>query len=358
MTLLDRYVCKQFIRNMLLVFGSLISIYLLIDFFERIDNFSEANKPMGLAVRYFIYKIPLIYDQLIPICIMLASILTLGLFNHHKELQAFKACGISLTRMSAPVVGIALFFTVISLAVAQWLLPMTISETNRIWHEEVKQEVHSGIVRNDITYYKGIEGIYSFHRPDPAKHEFSQFTYLARTDHFDLKLLINAKKANWRDGGWNLTKGQIKKKSGAGFDIEIFQTSRFELPDKIDDFFVPAYQVDELSLSQLLLTSIQDWRQGDRQGWVDFNRRLSYIFLGIPLMLIGIPIVLHIQQSWGRDLTMAVPVSCGLAFVAWGMWSASQAMTNAAYLNPVPASWLIHFIVAALGIFLIRLQDR
>ena len=77
MTLLDRYLLKQFIKNFLLVLISLVSIYLLIDFFEKIDNFSDAGKPTSLAIKYLLLKIPIIYDQLLPVCILLAGIITL-----------------------------------------------------------------------------------------------------------------------------------------------------------------------------------------------------------------------------------------------------------------------------------------
>ena len=358
MKILDRYTIKQFSRNFILVFGSLVSIYLLVDFFERIDNFTEAHKPIGLAIRYFIYKIPLIYDQLVPVCIMLAGILTLGLMNHSRELSALKAGGISLTRIVNPLIGIAMFFTILSIGVAQWLLPVTNSETNRIWHEEVKQEISSGIVRNGIVYHRGTEGIYSFTRPDPTTYRFNDFRYVSWDESYSPLLLIAAETANWENGSWLFTDGQLKRKTDEDYLIELFQSKTVNLPDSPENFFVPAYHIEGLSLWQLLQNSIQDWKEGKRENWVDLNRRLSYIFLGIPLLLIGVPVLLLIHQNWGRDLTMAIPISSGLAFVAWGIWSANQAMTNAAYLNPVLASWLIHLIVASIGIFLIRLQDR
>ena len=54
MILLERYLFKQFSRNVLLVLAGLVTIYLLIDFFEQIDNFIEARKSFGLATKYFL----------------------------------------------------------------------------------------------------------------------------------------------------------------------------------------------------------------------------------------------------------------------------------------------------------------
>ena len=54
MILLDRYLFKQFAKNLLLVLAALLTIYLLIDFFERIDDFVERDKSLGLAAKYFV----------------------------------------------------------------------------------------------------------------------------------------------------------------------------------------------------------------------------------------------------------------------------------------------------------------
>jgi lipopolysaccharide export system permease protein len=357
MIILDRYLYKQFARNLLLVCSGLISVYLLIDFFERIDNFHESHKSIGLALKYFIYKIPTMYNELSPVCIMLAGIVTIGLLNHNREMTALKAGGISFLRIVKPILKSALFFTFVSLASAQWLLPATTSVINRIWHEEVRQKMHSGIVRNGRVYYKGSKGIYSFIRPDPKNNNFIDFTYLAIDKKYTVNLFITAQKASWQNQ-WHLEDGQIfRQTTGNKINIEKYNELNIKLPDPLKNFFVPAYKVTELSLGCLAMAAIKNLRDGDRRNWVELNRRLSYIFLGFPLVLMGIPVVIIVHYNWGHDLTMALPMSSGLAFAAWGIWSANQAMTNAAYINPVVASWLIHFVIGGIGFYMIRRQD-
>ncbi len=357
MTILDRYLYKQFIRNFLLICAGLISVYLLIDFFERIDNFHEAHKPVSLVLKYLICKVPRIYNELSPICIMLAGIVTIGLLNRNREMTALKAGGISFRRLVKPVLKSALFFTFVSLASAQWLLPVSTSVTNRIWHKEVQQKMHSGIVRNGRVYYKGNEGIYTFIRPDSRLNNFIDFTYLAIDKKYRVNLFVTAKKASWHDQ-WLLENGQLLRKiSGNNINIKRFKEMNINLPDPLKNFFVPPYKVTELSIGRLAIRALKDLRNGDRRNWVEFNRRLSFIFLGFPLVLLGIPVVIIVHSNWGHDLTMAVPISSGLAFAAWGIWSANQAMSNADYINPVVASWLIHFVIGGIGFYLIRRQD-
>ncbi|MCB2180863.1 MAG: LptF/LptG family permease [Desulfobulbaceae bacterium] len=350
MTLLDRYIFRQFFQNLLLVLGSLVAIYLLVDFFERIDDFTEKGKPLSLAVKYFILKIPFIYDQMSPVCILLAGIITLGLLNRNHELMSFNAGGLSVNRIILPLLAASFLFTLFTIASAQWILPPTVSKTNTIWHEEVHNRIANGIVRDGQVFYKGENGIYSFHRPDPTRHSFTEFAYTAFNENYDVILYLTANSATWSKKGWIFENGQQKTLNGDGqYDLKLYSTLQLQLPDSPENFFIPAYRVDELSLFQLLQNALTDYRNGDRQGLVDVNKRFSFIFLGIPLLILSIPIILFMHKKWNRDLAMAIPMSCSLAFIAWALWSATQSLSQAAYMNPIAASWTIHLLLTLVG---------
>ena len=79
-----------------MLFAALISLYLLIDFFEKIDNFLEKGKSAGLILKFFVLNIPFIVEQMSPVCVLLAGVITLGVLNHTNELIALKSCGIPL----------------------------------------------------------------------------------------------------------------------------------------------------------------------------------------------------------------------------------------------------------------------
>ncbi|MCL1979643.1 MAG: LptF/LptG family permease, partial [Proteobacteria bacterium] len=66
MILLHRYILAHFFRNLGLILASFISIYLLIDFFEKIDDFIEKGKSFGLIAKFFLLNIPFIIDMMSP----------------------------------------------------------------------------------------------------------------------------------------------------------------------------------------------------------------------------------------------------------------------------------------------------
>ena len=101
-----------------------------------------------------------------------------------------------------------------------------------------------------------------------------------------------------------------------------------------------------------------DSKAANHEAQMELHRRFSYIFLGIPLLLLGIPVLLSVHKSKGRDLAYAIPASCGLAFAAWGAWSAGQSLARAATLPPGIASWSIHLLTLALDDFGVGQHDQ
>ena len=359
MKLLDKYLLGQFFKNLLLILSSLIAVYLLIDFFERMDNFLDAHKPFGLAVKYFACKIPQIYDMMIPVCLLLAGVTTLGMLNRHHEFVALKAAGLSVSRIITPLIIGAGLVTGFNIAVDQWLMPPASSAANRIFYEEVLNRIPTGVVRNGRIYHHGPDGIYSFRRPSPQKNHFRNFSFVTWDDDYRMEMLLTADSADWLEGRWTFNNGQLKQRAANGdLAIELFKKKEIPLRETPETFFVPTYQAEEYSISELYHRAREQDEYGERGGWLDFHRRISFIFLGLPLLLLGIPVLLVIQERRGRDLALAIPISCGLAFGAWGWWSMAQSVAKNVAIPSSILSWSIHLVAGGIGIYFIRRQDQ
>jgi lipopolysaccharide export system permease protein len=129
------------------------------------------------------------------------------------------------------------------------------------------------------------------------------------------------------------------------------------LPDRPEDFFIPEYKQEETPLSSNLQEARLAQPEQRREAMIKLNLQLSYIFLGIPLVLLGLPILIVINQRWRRDLSVAIPVSCILAFTAWGWWSAAQALLKVYPLDPTIVSWSLHLLAGGLGLLILKKQD-
>ena len=359
MNLLNRYLFREFTKNLLLVMAALVTIYILIDFFERIDDFIEAKKNLALAAKYFLLKIPLIIEQLMPIIILLGGIIVLGRLNHNGEILALKGVGINTFRITVPITATAVVFSLVALGLAEWIVPPTTANTNKIFYEQVRQEKPRGILRGNRFFYRDAQGFYSFEKNPVSANSLDQFIFTGWDANYNLDILLTADSATWTNGIWIFTDCSVKRKnSSGGYDISYFPRTGFPLPATPKDFFIPEYKINEMSLSELIsLAKINKGTRGT-EAWLKFLERISFILLGIPLLMLGLPLLLIAHRKWGRDLSLAIPLSCGLAFGAWGGWSVMQSLATTQGLNPLIAACAVHVIIASLGTYLILQEDR
>ncbi len=362
MTLLTRYILAQFNRYFLTLTVGFAALYLLIDFFEKFDEFTDAGKPMSLVIKYFLLNIPFVVDQLSPILILLSGVITLGILNHNNELTALKASGIPLIRIVKPIMLGGLLLTTVFIVFAQVILPTTISTTNDIWFKQIRGKVPLGIFRNGRYYYQGSEGFYSFQWPNKDVIMFKDFSYSTWDDNYNVKSMTVAAFADWipEESSWILKQGQIiEHDEPNSFVAKPFKIWKMQFPESPDNFLIPEYESAEMSLTSLYTDIGNKNTESDTvKARAEFYARVSYLVLGIPLLLLGLPILIITYQRWGRDLSIAIPISCFMAFGAWGVWGALQSFAKTGYVPPLPAAFSVHIVFAVLGIYLLNRLDR
>ncbi|HEX9157632.1 MAG TPA: LptF/LptG family permease, partial [Syntrophales bacterium] len=103
MTVLDRYIAREFIMTFLFVLLAFLCLYMVVDFFERIRMFLSNKAGLAQIVSYHLYTVPSVVATMMPACVLLAALITFGLFSRNHEIVAMKANGISLYRIARPV---------------------------------------------------------------------------------------------------------------------------------------------------------------------------------------------------------------------------------------------------------------
>ena len=343
MTLLDRYLAGIFTRNLLLVLAALAGIYLLIDFIEKVDDFLEAGRGAYSCLRYLAFKVPLICEQLMPVAVLLAAVVSVALLSHNREILAMHACGITLARVIVPILACVAGVSLLTAAAAQWFTPAATALTNRIWHEEVKNEKARGTVIGGMTFHRGSHGIYAFRRTGD-EDIFTSFSYAARGADNRLKIFLTARRARWDRGVWRLEDVLIER---AGSEPVFLGKTALALPDEPAEFFRPPYHLEATPLMELFRQ-----RTRDRAAALTLQKKLSFLALGLPLAFIGLPLLIIMIRRFNAGLAVAIPASCVLAFVAWGWWSVAIALAAGRGAPPALYAWSAHAVCLVLGAFL------
>ena len=76
MTILFRYILREFSKIFGMCFAGLVTIYLVIDFFEKVRRFLRYESGLLPILTYFALKIPSISFQVAPFAILVATLLT------------------------------------------------------------------------------------------------------------------------------------------------------------------------------------------------------------------------------------------------------------------------------------------
>ena len=116
MKILDKYVAKNFLVGYAIAFGVLLGLRIVIDLFVNLDEFTE-NAYLGAAsviTNIFIYyglNSMLYFRDFAGMITVVAAAFSLGKMVRHNELTAMMASGISLKRVIAPILVLAIALT-------------------------------------------------------------------------------------------------------------------------------------------------------------------------------------------------------------------------------------------------------
>lgn len=135
MKLLDRYLLRQFVQIFVICFLSLMGLYLVIDLFGHLDNFSQqAERDGGLLrviVKYYGYQSIGFFDRTSGILAMISAMFTVTWLQRHQEMTAMLAAGISKFRIIRPLVLAAIVVSLLGVASRELLIPNIRDELTR-----------------------------------------------------------------------------------------------------------------------------------------------------------------------------------------------------------------------------------
>lgn len=117
MTLLDRYLLRRFVGNVLRTAFSLVALYCVIDLLgERRDDVLQYDVPWLVVLRYYAATAPMLLYQVAPLAVLVSGLMVLGDAAQKNEVTAVLAGGVSLRRLivapvsAAALIAVAMFF--------------------------------------------------------------------------------------------------------------------------------------------------------------------------------------------------------------------------------------------------------
>ncbi len=211
MRLLSRYILNEFLKIFFLILVIMISLFLVIHFFETIDEFIIQHSTVADCVKYFIFKIPWITFWMVPPSVLLSTVIVTSIFSRNNELTAMKACGISLIRMFIPVLATALVLTLFTIIFNEYIIPFTTEKANHILYVKVRKQVPKGIFKRDrIWFHSGDGSIWNIQLFDPDTNTLKGVSIYRYSEGMMIRERIDATLVTWIDGKWHFSDGVIR----------------------------------------------------------------------------------------------------------------------------------------------------
>ncbi|HET9312626.1 MAG TPA: LptF/LptG family permease, partial [Nitrospira sp.] len=146
MPILFRYLLREYAKIFLMCFAGLMTIYLVIDFFEKVRRFLSFDATWLDVLSYFALKIPGVSYQIVPLAVLMATLLTLGLLSRNNEITAIRSCGISLPWIASPFLTFDLLMSLVLLLFSSTVIPLATNKAEEIRVIRIEKKPPSAVL--------------------------------------------------------------------------------------------------------------------------------------------------------------------------------------------------------------------
>lgn len=354
MKLLDRYLTIEFLRNLILIVACFITLFLIIDFFEKIRMFLSNNATIRQMAAHFLFRLPMILSQVLPAATLLTALMTYGYLSRHSELVAMKANGISLYRASLPVLTIAAFICLLVFFLSEWITPYTNERAEYIRLVDVQKRPSLGTFKQNQIWYRGQKGIYNFKLFDVKSNKLQGITIYYMGQEMTLTMRLDAEWGKWQDGRWLLHNILITRfQTGEFPTLENIAQQFVDLPEDPDDFKVVQKDVETMGYSELkrYIGKLQSEGYDATKYLVDLHGKIAFPLVSIILAVIGIAFSLRSERSGG--IAQGIGVGLIIGFSYWLVFALGISLGRSGTLPPLIAAWLGNILFGAASVFLL-----
>jgi LPS export ABC transporter permease LptF/LPS export ABC transporter permease LptG len=349
--IIDRYLLREYVKflGIGLVVGSVL--FVVVDLVQTLDRFLRVKPPLVYILQHFVYRLPgALYDGL-PIVVLMATVfLFLSLTRAH-ELDALKAAGISLYRVSVPVLLLA-----VALSVGAGLFQETVLPTINAWADEVDRvKIRGGLPRhlqrrNQLWYRSSETRFWRMELLDPVNRSIDGLLVLEVDADFQLVSRVDARSARFTASGWELREGftrQVVK--GAKLESRPFDRLTLRMPEHIEDFTKVHKPPEIMSFRELraYVQKLQETGHHASKYVVELYSKLSFPLVHLIMALVAIPFALISPRSGGRALGIAIAILISVGY--WLVHYVALGFAKADLLPAFLAAWTANIVFAGLG---------
>ena len=359
MLILNRYIAFTWLRLFALCLGSFVAIYLVLDMMDKIPRYLRAGGAISDIATFFLNKLPEMVGQTAAFSTLMATLLTLGLLSRSSEITAMRSCGISLLRISFPMLMLGLVASVLLLVNAEMLVPKSYERMDYIERVRIKKQGVNAVFKLNNIWFRNDSMIIQARAFDPQKRMLKGVTVWTMDDSLTPVSRIDADRAEFKDGHWTLRQLEVKDFSvGTGYRATAVPSMEVALNLKVDDLKVLDNNADNPSYRKLREYA-ENLQRGGYQAFrymTMMHSKISSPFAAFVMVVLGIPFAMRNSRSGG--IALGIGASVGIGFGYFVINAVLLSYGRSGVLPAVAAAWGANVIFCLVGVWLAMTVKR
>jgi len=357
MTILFRYILREYAKIFGMCFSGLMTIYLVIDFFEKVRRFLRYDASWMDVLAYFVLKMPSISFQIAPLAILMATLLTIGLLSRNHEITAMRACGISLRWIATPFLALAVVVALVLLLFSSTVIPLASNQAEEIRVVRIEKKPPSATLKLQQPWARiGADTLLHVTAVAIKGDSLSGVQLFHFDRNFHLIDMTEAEEARYHDQSWTLYRGFSRRFQEDGAVIVTpFEQTPVALTLIPADFSTALAGDSESMTFQDIRSYTSRLYQNSAQMtrlMTDYYGRLAFPFVTIIMVLVGIAMSLRKSGTRGGSMAIGIGQALVIGFCYWATHSIAIAFGRGGALPPVVAGWMANALFMSYGLYL------
>lgn len=350
---LDIYILKKFLGTFFFSLLLILSIAVVFDVTEKIDDFLEKGAPLkAIVFEYYQNFIPYFANLFTPLFVFISVIFFTSKMAYQSEIIAILSSGVSFRRLMVPYMMGAFFIAVFSFLLGGYVIPPANQTRLDFENSYIKQRKETGISDMHMQLEPGVfvymGRFYSF-------RETGDYFSIEKFDGKKLlsKLSSQSIRFDTVSGKWIL-ENYVMRTVLPDNRVEVQEGFRIDttLKMKPDDFKTERKFFETMNNIQLarFIDEQKERGVGNIEEFViEKYRRTASPFSAFILTLIGVSLASR-KVRGGMGLHIGVGIALSFAYILFMTVSTTFAING--NVNPLLAVWIPNMVFAIIGIYL------
>lgn len=355
--LIDAYVLNGFLFYFCVLVAALVTLIEVFTFFELLGDMIKNDIGMSTMVDYLWHLAPSLVYQLTPIGTLVASLICFGILTKYNEVTAFKASGISVHRLAAPVLVISFVLSGLLFTFDHYYIPEANRRQERLRAVIKNKPVASYLNPNRKWVYGQGCRIYNYQAFDGRKSIMSNVNvYELDPQTFRVLRQISAQRARWDapHHTWLFENGitQTDKLNGNSYQPFYGTSAIFpELTETRSWFVREEKEYKEMNFEELseYIRELKSSGLDTIPLQVQYYKKFAVPLFALIMAILSIPFAFI---AGNRGAMTGVGISFGVAIAYWTIGTLFEQVGDLNQLPAVMAAWSPDIIFSLAGLYL------